>query len=118
MSLPPPKSTPRTTLFPYTTLFRSLNDTVIIFDRIREYANIFKTDPYRTVVNKSINQTLSRTVVTSLTTFIVVAVLFIAGGPVLRGFAFALIIGVVIGTYSSVFVASPVVVALKSRNEQ
>ncbi|MEO1479252.1 MAG: protein translocase subunit SecF [Bacteroidota bacterium] len=96
----------------------SLNDPVIIFDRIREYANIFKTDPYRTVVNKSINQTLSRTVVTSLTTFIVVAVLFIAGGPVLRGFAFALIIGVVIGTYSSVFVASPVVVALKSRNEQ
>ncbi|MEM8557258.1 MAG: protein translocase subunit SecF, partial [Bacteroidota bacterium] len=96
----------------------SLNDTVIIFDRIREYTNIFKTESVASVVNRSINQTLSRTVVTSLTTFIVVAVLFVAGGPVLRGFAFALIIGVVIGTYSSVFVASPVVVALKSRGEE
>lgn len=93
----------------------SLNDTVVIFDRIREYTNIFKTDPYDHVVNRSINNTLSRTVVTSVTTLLVVAMLFIFGGEVLRGFAFALIIGILIGTYSSIFVASPVVVELRLR---
>lgn len=95
----------------------SLNDTVVIFDRIREYANLFKTEPYKEVVNRSINTTLSRTVVTSSTTLLVVLTLFIFGGEVLRGFAFALIIGVLIGTYSSVFVASPVVVELRDRLE-
>jgi preprotein translocase subunit SecF len=93
----------------------SLNDTVVVFDRIREYANLFKTDPYADVVNRSINATLSRTIVTSGTTLIVLLTLFIFGGEVLRGFAFALIIGVLIGTYSSIFVASPVVVELKTR---
>lgn len=93
----------------------SLNDTVVVFDRIREYSNIFKTDPYDDVVNRSINATLSRTIVTSGTTLIVLLTLFLFGGEVLRGFAFALIIGVVIGTYSSIFVASPVVVELKQR---
>jgi preprotein translocase subunit SecF len=93
----------------------SLNDTVVVFDRIREYANIFKTDPYDDVVNRSINATLSRTIVTSVTTLLVVTVLFIFGGEVLRGFAFALIIGILIGTYSSIFVASPVVVEVKLR---
>lgn len=93
----------------------SLNDTVVVFDRIREYTNIFKTDPYDDVVNRSINATLSRTVVTSLTTLLVVTVLFIFGGEVLRGFAFALILGVLIGTYSSIFVASQVVVEIKLR---
>ena len=93
----------------------SLNDTVVIFDRIREYANLFKTDPYDEVVNRSINTTLSRTVVTSLTTLIVVVILFIFGGEVLRGFSFALIIGILIGTYSSIFVASPTVVELRER---
>ncbi len=93
----------------------SLNDTVVIFDRIREYTNIFKTEPYNQVVNRSVNTTLSRTVVTSLTTLLVVLILFIFGGEVLRGFAFALIIGIMIGTYSSVFVATPVVIELHQR---
>lgn len=90
----------------------SLNDTVVVFDRVREYVNLFKTESFPVIVNKSINATLSRTVVTSVTTFVVVTVLFIFGGEVLRGFSFALIVGVVIGTYSSVFVASPTIVEL------
>lgn len=96
----------------------SLNDTVVIFDRIREFTNLFKTEPYDSVVNRSINTTLSRTVVTSTTTLIVVTILFIFGGEVLRGFSFALIIGVLIGTYSSVFVASPIVVELQARADR
>jgi preprotein translocase SecF subunit len=96
----------------------SLNDTVVVFDRIREYANLFKTEEFDGVVNKSINTTLSRTVVTSVTTLIVVTILFIFGGEVLRGFSFALIVGVMIGTYSSVFVASPVVVELRHWEER
>lgn len=93
----------------------SLNDTVVVFDRIREYSNLFKTEAYDDMVNRSINNTLSRTIITSGTTLLVVAVLFIFGGEVLRGFAFALLIGIGIGTYSSVFVASPVVVELRAR---
>ncbi|MFT5143725.1 MAG: preprotein translocase subunit SecF [Thalassolituus oleivorans] len=93
----------------------SLNDTVVVFDRIREYTGLFKTDAYHDVVNKSINNTLSRTIITSGTTLLVVLVLFIFGGEVLRGFAFALMIGVLIGTYSSVFVAAPVVIELRDR---
>jgi preprotein translocase SecF subunit len=93
----------------------SLNDTVVIFDRIREYSNIYKTEAYGDIVNRSINHTLSRTIVTSGTTLLVVGTLFIFGGEVLRGFAFALIIGILIGTYSSIFVASPVVVELRAR---
>lgn len=93
----------------------SLNDTVVVFDRIREYSNLFKTEAYDSLVNRSINNTLSRTMVTSGTTLLVVTVLFIFGGEVLRGFAFALILGIAIGTYSSIFVASPVVVELRAR---
>jgi len=95
----------------------SLNDTVVVFDRVREYSNLFKTEAFDEVVNRSINATLSRTVVTSITTFVVVAILFFFGGEVLRGFSFALIVGVVIGTYSSVFVASPTIVELSRRLE-
>jgi len=91
----------------------SLNDTVVVFDRIREYTRVFKTQAYDKMVNRSINSTLSRTLVTSGTTLIVVMVLFFAGGEVLRGFAFALIVGILVGTYSSIFVASPTVVELK-----
>ena len=94
----------------------SLNDTVVIFDRIREYTNLFKTEPYNIVVNRSVNTTLSRTVVTSGTTLLVVGILFMFGGEVLRGFSFALIIGILIGTYSSIFVATPVVVELYHRS--
>lgn len=93
----------------------SINDTVVIFDRIREYTNLFKTERFDRIVNRSINSTLSRTMMTSLTTLIVVAVLFLFGGEVLKGFAFALLVGIVIGTYSSVFIASPVAMALRDR---
>ena len=95
-----------------------MNDTVVVFDRVREYKNLFKTESFPTVVNRSINGTLSRTVVTSTTTLIVTMILFIFGGEVLRGFSFALTFGVVIGTYSSVFVASPVLVELEKRAEK
>jgi len=94
----------------------SINDTVVIFDRIREYANLSRTEPLAETVNRSINSTLSRTIMTSTTTLIVVATLFIFGGEVLRGFAFALMFGIGIGTYSSIFVASPVMLELKSRS--
>jgi len=93
----------------------SLNDTVVVFDRIREYTGLFKSESYDVVVNKSINNTLSRTIITSGTTLFVVTVLFIFGGEVLRGFAFALIIGIVVGTYSSIFVASPLVLELRAK---
>jgi preprotein translocase SecF subunit len=96
----------------------SLNDTVVVFDRVREYVNLFKTETFPKIVNKSVNATLSRTVVTSITTLIVVTILFLFGSEVLRGFSFALIFGVIIGTYSSVFVASPTVVELNRRLEQ
>ena len=96
----------------------SLNDTVVVFDRIREYVNLFKTEPFNEIVNRSINATLSRTVVTSITTLLVVVILFLFAGEVLRGFSFALIVGVIIGTYSSVFVASPTVVELNRRMEK
>jgi preprotein translocase subunit SecF len=93
----------------------SLNDTVVVFDRIRENSIIYKTMNFKDMINKSLNDTLSRTVVTSVTTLFVVSVLFIFGGEVLKGFAFALVIGVVLGTYSSLFVASALVVELQKR---
>lgn len=93
----------------------SLNDTVVVFDRIRENSIIYKTMNFKDMINKSLNDTLSRTVVTSVTTLFVVTVLFIFGGEVLKGFAFALVIGVILGTYSSLFIASALVVELQSR---
>lgn len=95
----------------------SLNDTVVVFDRVREVATMLKTEKFDVIVNRSINNTLSRTVVTSTTTLIVVTILFFFGGEVLKGFSFALIFGVIIGTYSSIFVASPVIVELQKRME-
>ena len=89
-----------------------INDTVIIFDRIREYMNLGTSHEREKIFNSAINSTLSRTLITSGTVLLVVVVLFIFGGEVLRGFSFALIIGVVIGTYSSIFIASPLVVDL------
>ncbi len=90
----------------------SLNDTIVIFDRIRENVKARKRDSYPVVVNDSINESLSRTVITSMTTFFVVFVLWIFGGEVIHNFAFAMIIGVVVGTYSSIYIASPIVVQL------
>lgn len=95
----------------------SLNDTVVVFDRIRENSLLYKTMDYDKMVNKSLNDTLSRTVITSVTTFFVVTILFIFGGEVLKGFSFALMLGVVIGTYSSLFVASSMVVELQHKKE-
>lgn len=93
----------------------SLNDTVVVFDRIRENSLIYKTMEFKDMINKSLNDTLSRTVITSVTTLFVVSVLFIFGGEVLKGFAFALVVGVILGTYSSLFVASSFVVELQKR---
>jgi preprotein translocase SecF subunit len=85
----------------------SMNDTVVIYDRIRENLRKFKQMPLRDVINLSVNQTLSRTIMTSLTTLLAVVSLFVFGGEVLRGFSFALIWGVLVGTYSTVYIASP-----------
>jgi len=87
----------------------SMNDTIVIFDRIRENLKILRREPLESLINKSVNQTLSRTVMTSGLTFLTVIALFLFGGPVLHGFSFALVVGIMIGTYSSVFVASPIV---------
>jgi len=88
----------------------SLNDTIVIFDRIREDLKLYRKKPFSEVINMSINQTLSRTIITSLTTFVVVLSLYIFGGSVIHDLALALLIGVCVGTYSSVFIASPILV--------
>ncbi len=95
----------------------SLNDTIVVFDRIRENLKVMRRDTYETIVNTSINQSLSRTIVTSLTTLVVVLILYLFGGAVIRNFAFAIIVGVIIGTYSSIFIASPIVVEWEKRRE-
>ena len=93
----------------------SINDTVVVFDRIREYTTLFKTERFDIVANRAINTTLSRTVLTSGTTLLTVLVLFLIGGEVLKGFSLALLVGIGVGTYSSIFVASPIVVALRDK---
>jgi preprotein translocase subunit SecF len=89
----------------------SMNDTIVVFDRIRENLRLSRRESLPDVVNRSINQTLSRTVLTSGLTFLTVLSLFIFGGQVLKGFSFALVVGIVIGTYSSIAVAAPMLVA-------
>jgi len=89
----------------------SMNDTIVIFDRIRENNRLLRRESFAAVVNKSINQTLSRTILTSGLTFLTVLVLFLMGGQVLRAFSFALVVGIVVGTYSSFGIAAPLVVA-------
>jgi preprotein translocase subunit SecF len=88
----------------------SMNDTIVIFDRVREDLRIMRREPFPDVVNKAINQTLSRTILTSGLTFLTVLVLFLMGGEVLRAFSFAMVVGVVVGTYSSFGIAAPIVV--------
>ena len=88
----------------------SMNDTVIVFDRIREYLGLYPDEPQDKIINKAINNTLNRTVITSLVTLLTVVILFLFGGPVIKGFAFALTIGMIVGTYSSIFIATPIVV--------
>jgi preprotein translocase subunit SecF len=93
----------------------SLNDTIVVYDRIRENGRKMRREPYAKVINSSINETLSRTLLTSLTTLIVVLILFIFGGGVIHNFAFALMVGVLVGTYSSIFVASPIILTWQKR---
>lgn len=88
----------------------SMNDTVIVYDRIREDSRLMKGADNASVINRAINETLSRTIMTSLTVFLTILILFIFGGEVTRGFAFAMLIGVITGTYSSIFVAAPILV--------
>jgi preprotein translocase subunit SecF len=88
----------------------SMNDTIVIFDRVRENSKLMRRESFTEIVNHSINQTLSRTILTSGLTFLTVAVLFLMGGEVLRAFSFAMVIGVVVGTYSSFGIAAPIVV--------
>lgn len=90
----------------------SVNDTVVIFDRIRERLKLERGTPLPTLMDKALNQTLSRTVITSGLTFIVVAALFLFGGDVINTFAFVLLVGVIVGTYSSIYIASPVALGL------
>lgn len=92
----------------------SLNDTIVVFDRVRENVARFPKRPIEEVINFSINESLSRTILTSFTTFLVVFVLYLLGGDIITDFAFAMLIGLVVGTYSSVFVASPVVIYMDS----
>jgi preprotein translocase subunit SecF len=95
----------------------SLNDTIVVFDRIREnFSALRKTDVVQ-IMNVSINQTLSRTIITSGTTLLVLIALFLLGGEIIHGFAIALIVGVVVGTYSSIYIATPVVLALDLSHE-
>jgi preprotein translocase subunit SecF len=88
-----------------------MNDTIVVFDRIRENVKLLRRERLADIVNRSINQTLSRTILTSGLTFLTVLSLFLFGGEVLHGFSFALVIGILIGTYSSIAVAAPMLVA-------
>jgi preprotein translocase subunit SecF len=87
----------------------SMNDTIVIFDRIRENLHLNRKERLVDVINRSVNQTLGRTVMTSGLTFLTVISLYLFGGPVLHGFSFALVAGIIVGTYSSVYIASPIV---------
>jgi len=89
----------------------SMNDTIVVFDRIRENVKLMRREGLAEIVNRSINQTLSRTILTSGLTFLTVLSLYLFGGEVLHGFSFALVIGILIGTYSSIAVAAPMLVA-------
>ncbi len=93
----------------------SMNDTIVIFDRVRENKKIGRRMPLADLLNLSVNQTLSRTVLTSGLTFASVLCLFVFGGDVLRGFSFALVVGIVVGSYSTIFIASPILLWWQDR---
>jgi len=96
----------------------SLNDTIVVFDRIRENIRKYHKNTLEVVINKSINETLSRTILTSLTTLFAVVTLFTLGGGIIHDFAFAMIVGVIVGTYSSIFVASPILLAWQKHGKK
>lgn len=95
----------------------SLNDTIVVFDRVRENLKVMRREKFKDIINHSINQSLSRTIITSLTTLFVVLFLYFFGGEVIRYFAFAMVVGVIVGTYSSIYIASPVVLLMHQRAE-
>lgn len=96
----------------------SLNDTIIVFDRIRENLRKFHKESLGFIINRSVNETLSRTILTSLTTLFVVMALFFLGGGIIHDFAFAMMVGVIVGTYSSIYVASPILIAWQQRTRR
>jgi preprotein translocase subunit SecF len=96
----------------------SLNDTIIVFDRIRENLRKHQKNPLEIVINKSVNETLSRTLLTSGTTLVVVVALFVLGGGIIHDFAFAMLVGIVVGTYSSIYVASPILLAWQGHGKK
>jgi preprotein translocase subunit SecF len=96
----------------------SLNDTIIVFDRIRENMKKHHKQPLDFIINRSINETLGRTILTSMTTLFVVVTLYLLGGGIIHNFAFALIVGVVVGTYSSLYVASPILLTWELRKKK
>ncbi|HAY39671.1 MAG TPA: protein translocase subunit SecF [Desulfobacteraceae bacterium] len=96
----------------------SLNDTIIVFDRIRENLRKYHKNPLEVIINRSVNETLSRTLLTSGTTLVVVVALFVLGGGIIHDFAFALLVGIVVGTYSSIYVASPILLAWQVRGKK
>jgi len=98
-----------------TVIASSINDTVIVFDRIRENLNLHKHLSHGEQINNSLNSTLSRTINTSMTTFIVLLIIFILGGAAIKGFIFALMIGVGVGTYSSLCIATPLLIDLSRK---
>jgi len=95
----------------------SLNDTIVVFDRVRENLKLLRREKNEFIINKSVNEVLSRTIITSLTTLFVIVIIFIFGGEVIHNFAFALLIGIITGTYSSIYVASPIVAVWKEKAE-
>jgi len=94
----------------------SVNDTIVVFDRVRENQRILRRESLDTIVNQAVNQTLSRTIITAGTTFLAVVSLFLFGGEVLRGFAFTMLVGIVTGTYSTIFIASAIAILLSKRS--
>jgi preprotein translocase subunit SecF len=92
-----------------------VNDTIVIFDRVRENFRFLRRESLEKIVNTSVNQTLSRTIITAGTTFLAVLSLFLFGGEVLRGFAFTMLVGIVAGTYSTVFIASAIAILVSKR---
>jgi SecD/SecF fusion protein len=98
-----------------TVLGYSINDTVVVFDRIREYIGLYPKRDRETNTNNALNSTLRRTFSTSVSTFVVLLAIFIFGGETIRGFTFALLVGVVVGTYSSLFIATPIAFDTQSR---
>jgi preprotein translocase subunit SecF len=96
----------------------SLNDTIIVFDRIRENLRKYHKNPLEVTINRSVNETLSRTLLTSGTTLVVVVALFVLGGGIIHDFAFAMLVGIVVGTYSSIYVASPILLSWQGRGKK